>query len=264
MLTSVFAKSLRDQRWAVLGWSIAILALVSVMVALWPAIHDASADLSRLLASMPPAMKAVLGNADFTTARGFLSAQLFGVMLPVLIAILGISRGAGLLAGEEERGELTLVLARPVQRRRLFVEKAGAALLTVVVVAAVVFVILFAATRIAGMDVAAAELGGGAVGLALLGCLLASLALGIGGVTGSRTAALVGTVVAAVVFYLAAIFGRMVGSLDWLAGISPWEWSFGSNPLTDGPSLGSALAVVTLGVVVLGIGLWRFDRRDIG
>ena len=47
-------------------------------------------------------------------------------MVPLLLMIAAIGAGAGAIAGEEERGTLELLLANPLSRRRLVLEKTAA------------------------------------------------------------------------------------------------------------------------------------------
>ena len=47
-------------------------------------------------------------------------------MVPLLLLIAAIGAGARATAGEEERGTLDLLLANPISRRRLVLEKLAA------------------------------------------------------------------------------------------------------------------------------------------
>jgi ABC-2 type transport system permease protein len=51
---------------------------------------------------------------DITMGSGYLSAYLFGMMVPLLLILLAISYGARLIAGEEDRGTLDLLASLPV------------------------------------------------------------------------------------------------------------------------------------------------------
>jgi hypothetical protein len=58
MLRDVFTKSLRDQRWSLLGWSIGVVLLVVVEAAVWPTMRDMQ-NLDELLKGYPDAMKSL-------------------------------------------------------------------------------------------------------------------------------------------------------------------------------------------------------------
>ena len=77
----------------------------------------------------PDAFKAFFGlgdNVDYTSAIGYLNGELFSFMVPLLLLIAAIGAGARATAGEEERGTLELLLANPISRRRLVLDKLAA------------------------------------------------------------------------------------------------------------------------------------------
>ena len=83
MLGSVFAKSLRDLRRSFVGWSLGLAGYVALIVAVYPTIRD-NPDLNKLVESYPEALKAFIafgGQADFTSAAGYLGSELFSFMI---------------------------------------------------------------------------------------------------------------------------------------------------------------------------------------
>ena len=128
MLGSVFAKSLRDLRRSFVGWSLGLAGYVGLIVAVYPTIRD-NPDLNKLVESYPEALKAFIafgGQADFTSAAGYLGSELFAFMIPALFLVASVGNGAGAIAGEEERGTLDLLLSFPRSRTRIAVEKLAA------------------------------------------------------------------------------------------------------------------------------------------
>jgi len=57
-------------------------------------------------------------SVDFFSGTGFLEAELFGFTLPLMFAMLAITIGSKVLAGQEDEGMLELELAHPVTRMR--------------------------------------------------------------------------------------------------------------------------------------------------
>src|SRR5512138_2102423 len=125
MLGSVYSKALRDQRRALVGWSIGILLLVGLMAGIWPSFRDMP-DLERFLANYPEEFGRLFNIPAMTTGTGYLNAELFSIMLPVLFIIFAIARGARAVAGEEEAGTLETVLVTPVSPTRLLLQQAAA------------------------------------------------------------------------------------------------------------------------------------------
>ncbi|MCW5715296.1 MAG: ABC transporter permease subunit [Bauldia sp.] len=263
MLGSVLAKSLRDQRAATGGWSLAIAILIVAVIALWPAFASAMSELARFMTTLPEPIRALMGSGDISTARGFLSVELFAYILPVLVAVLSIGKGAATIAGEEERGQLELLLVRPLPRRSIAWQKALALLAVVTLVATAGCVVAIVGVLVADMDVAAGEIARAMLGLGLFGWFFGSLAFGIGAATGRKIVAI--AIAAAVAFaaYMAATFAPLIPALHWLADVSPWSWAFGDDPIADGIKAGGALGLLAGTALFIGLGIVGFDRRDV-
>jgi ABC-2 type transport system permease protein len=121
MFRNVFLKTLRDQRRSLVGWSIGVVILVLLEAALWPSVRDMP-DLQQFLASYPEAMRKLFNLEEFGTGTGFMNAELFSALLPVLFIIFAVGRGARILAGEEEAGTLDVLLVTPVSAVRLVLQ----------------------------------------------------------------------------------------------------------------------------------------------
>ena len=121
-LHSIYVKSLRDQRWQVIGFGLALGLMASLVVFLWPSYKD---DLA--LIELPPAIQALIGNdLSIGTAAGFINAQFF-TWTPALLIVYAITQGTGAIAGEETAGTLDMLLAQPVRRRSMVLAKCAAA-----------------------------------------------------------------------------------------------------------------------------------------
>jgi ABC-2 type transport system permease protein len=115
-----FRHALRRLRGQVIGWGIG-LALYGIMMAAFYDTIQGIEFLDDLLASYPPELMAFFGDiANIGTPTGYLDTYYF-VYMPVIIGIFSISVGAGLLAGDEERGILDMVMAQPISRTALFI-----------------------------------------------------------------------------------------------------------------------------------------------
>ena len=69
----------------------------------------------------PDALKSlfgITGGGSLSSGAGFLDAELFSFMIPLLVLVLAIGTGARIFAGEEDAGRLELVLAYPLRRSR--------------------------------------------------------------------------------------------------------------------------------------------------
>src|SRR5512146_735571 len=128
MLRNAFVKTLRDARRAIGWWSLGLIAMAALMIAVYPTVRD-NPDLNRMVEDYPDALKAFIafgGDLDYVSGAGYLGSELFSFMVPLLLLVAAIGAGARALAGEEERGTLDLLLANPLSRRRLVLDKLAA------------------------------------------------------------------------------------------------------------------------------------------
>src|SRR5262249_26953501 len=120
-------RGLRDHRRALAGWCFGMAGYV-VLAAIFPSIKG-SPQFGDLLKQYPDAVKSLFGlsgNVDIARGAGFIDAELFSLMLPLLAIVLAIGSGARTLAGEEDAGRLELVLAYPLRHRGAVLAKGAA------------------------------------------------------------------------------------------------------------------------------------------
>ena len=87
MLRNAFLKTLRDARRAIAWWSLGLVAMTALMVAVYPSVRD-NPDLNKMVDDYPDAFKAFFGlgeNVDYTSAVGYLNSELFSFMVPLLL-----------------------------------------------------------------------------------------------------------------------------------------------------------------------------------
>ena len=88
MLRNIFLKELRDRRRSLLFWTIGLLALCAIMMAFYPTIRDSPA-ISQYIESFPEEFMAFFGGElmDYTTPTGYLNAEMFSMMVPLLLLV---------------------------------------------------------------------------------------------------------------------------------------------------------------------------------
>jgi len=245
MLPSVLARTARDQRRSLAVWAVALVALVGMYLAFYPSIRG-NTSYTKLIDEMPKAYRAlfsVTSGADFTSAAGYLNTELLSFMGPLLVLIYGIGTGAAAVAGEEDRHTMDLLLANPVSRSRVLVEKFAALCGGVTMLMAVLWAAL--------------------VHLGLLGIEFGALALLVGALTGHLTVARAIPALLAVISYLINGFGQLVGWLRPLRPISPFYAYNGHDPLRTGlwPTGIAIVVATTVALVIAAAGAFR--HRDV-
>ena len=188
MHSSVFLKTLRDHRWPMLWFSLGLAAVALYSIMLYPIIAEAS-GLLEFMESLPEGLTALFGGAlDYSTVEGFLSADLFSFVGPLVFLAFTVSRGSAAIAGEEEAGTLDQLLANPLPRWRLLLEKSGALAVATAAVAVVFWSALAIGAKLAGVDLGYAGLTSGVLSIFLLGAASGMLAVMLSAATGKRNA----------------------------------------------------------------------------
>ena len=254
--------SLSAQRRALIGWGIGLAAVALTYAAVYPSIKQSAADLDKYMQNLPDAVRSIIGT-NYTSPAGYLRAELFSLLGPVLLLVYGIGAGGKAIAGEEEARSLDLLVTTPMPRGRVVVDKAITVAITLLALAALVFVVVIALGPPFGLEVAIANVASMCVMFFLLGLAFTWFALAVGCATGRRSwASAAGGGVAVVMYVLNAISPTIPG-LTWAQSFSPFRWYLEPDPLVTGIHAGNVLVLAAIATVFLGAAVWTFRRRDL-
>ncbi|MFI7573989.1 ABC transporter permease subunit [Micromonospora sp. NPDC049497] len=262
LLRDPFTKALHDARRSLVGWAVAIAAVGTMYAAFWPTMQ--TPEMTKALEAYPEGLLEALNYSDLTSAAGYLGSAVYGLLVPLLVAVFAIAAGARAVAGDEEAGTLDLVLAHPVGRVRLALLRFAAVAAGVVLVTVLLGLALVALRGPAQLD--SITLGGFAamtLHLALFGLAFAALAFAAGAATGRRAMALGAGAGVAVLGYLANSVFPQVEGLRWAQELSPFHWYLGGSPLVDGVQPAGALLLLGSAALLVAAGTAAFARRDI-
>jgi beta-exotoxin I transport system permease protein len=265
MLRNIALKSLRDIRRGFLWWSLGFIGFVALIVSVYPTVHS-NPGLNKLAEDYPEALQAFIafgGVVDYSTAAGYLGIELFSLMVPLLLLVAAIGTGAGTIAGEEERGTLELLLANPVSRTKVVLEKAVALALEVAGLGVVLWLALWVGALAADMDISAGHLGAATLSAVLLALAYGAIAILLGAATGRGALAIGGTAAAAVAAYLVNGLAPLVHALEVPQKLSPFYHYAAGDPLRHGLAIEHALLLAAIAVTATAIAPFLFRRRDL-
>jgi beta-exotoxin I transport system permease protein len=264
VLRNITVKTLFDQRRGLVAWTVSLVLLVAMYVAIWPSIQS-QPSMGDFLDKMPEALRSLfaMAGADMSTPVGYVQVELLSFMGPMLLLIYAITAGAAAIAGEEDRHTLDLLLANPVSRRRVVIEKLTAMTVGTALLAVVTGAALLGEGRLADMRLPAAEVAAAMLHMALLALVFGALALAIGAVSGRVAASRAVPAVVAVLAYIVNGLAPMVSWLEPVQKVSPFYQYAGHDPLRHGVSVaGVVVALVTIAVLA-GVAAYGFHRRDV-
>jgi polyether ionophore transport system permease protein len=262
-LRSVYLKTVRDYRVAILGWGIGMgLVMVSTMasVATLVTTPQAREQLISLAAQFS-------WNADVVavdTVGGYATFKI-GIFI-FLIAVWPLLAGSRMLRGEEDRGSLDVLLSAPRPRTRVALEKLAAIWTALLAMGVLIGLVAFAGGRKFGADFGLGDALLFGLNLALVCAVIGGLALLISQFTQEQGPAAGWTAGLLLVFIVLDMVHRVIPNTEWISRLSPIYYYSLSKPLVPsyGINPGAMLFLLALGLILGGASVWLFARRDVG
>ncbi len=268
MVGVVFRETLRRGWRGMLGWGIGF-ALIALVQAAVLADVDALKQFAELVASMPPFIMQMLGTSDAAflgTPEGYLAGRFFNVAV-VFFAIYGVSAGLNVTAVEEDRGIMDSQLSTPLARWQLILGK----MLAYALMLLGIVLITFAGVAIGLLlTPVAAEFDFGrlfevTMGLYMPGLVVMAFTAMVAGLVSSRT-----TVSAvAYAFVIVSYFINFIGGsasesiAAVIGGVSFFNYYNAGDIMKNGMVWSSVGLLVSASVLLVGLGMFAFQRRDI-
>lgn len=265
MLSSVFAKTVRDRRRGFLYWSLGIAAFIAMEAAVYPTVRS-DPGFKKLGESYPEAIKGFFsfgGQFDVVSGAGFLGIEAFSAIIPLIFIFCTVAAGASAIAGEEERGTLDVLLSLPLSRSRCLLEKLAALVVEAVGLGLALWVVLLIASPLAKMRVSAVELLAASLLAVALALVFGTLALAVGAATGRRSLAIGVAASLAVATYVVNSLASLVSWLEHLQWLSPFYFYARSDPLRTGLDLSDLFILLAIAAVFAAAAPFLFRRRDL-
>ncbi|MGE0056954.1 MAG: ABC transporter permease subunit [Dehalococcoidia bacterium] len=258
MRLAIFFKTLRDLRWQVAGYGLGLALLAAIVIFIYPSYSSQLDDFE-----IPEALKGFMGEEGYTTPKGFISAEFFS-FAPAVLCIFAIMAGTAALGGEEANGTLELLLAQPVSRRRLVLEKMFglvACTFAIIIVTAVGWLL---SVPFVDIDISYGALLLATAGIAPLALAFEAIALWATAALPDRKLATGIVTLVAIVSYLAAYLASVVDVLAPLRWASLFHYHDGTNALSHGLHPGGTVVLLLVTAVFAFLTLLAFERREIG
>ena len=255
---SVLAKTLRDLRWQVVWYGIGLGLMAALVIYIFPSYSGQLADIE-----IPEAMRALIGDVDYGTAEGFVSAE-FLSWTPLILVVFAIMGGTSMLAGEEANGTLDIVLAQPISRTRVAIEKLAGLMLGALLICCIIYIGWLVSVPFVNIDLGLGNLAVATFNVVPLIAFFQAFSLWAGVTLPSRGLATGLAVALAVASYFIYYLANIVDSLQPLQQLSVFYHYHGTEVLTNGVNWGGQALIVVLYAVFAGWALFSFQRRDLG
>ncbi|HUW77203.1 MAG TPA: ABC transporter permease subunit [Candidatus Nanopelagicaceae bacterium] len=263
MIWALVTKTWRDHWKSTISWTVGLFSMVAIELIVYPTIKRAGAGMSQLIESMPASFKSVFRMNDYTSGPGFLGAELFSMMVPLIFIAVGAAAGARATAEEESSGTADILLALPVTRAKIVLSKTFAALAVIFGLTVVLILSLVVGVRMAGLVITNSGLIGASIQTALLGVLFTGVALLIGALTGRKSIALGISIALSIAMFILYSLAPLVNSIGRTVWLNPFQWAIGGEPLLTGLSFGHTITLTVVSAALIFFAVLAFNRRDI-
>ncbi|GCE20792.1 ABC transporter permease subunit [Dictyobacter kobayashii] len=260
---SVYLKTLREVRIAILGWGVGMGLLLYAVLAAVPGLIATPAAKASLI-SLAGSFAWLAEPVALDTPGGYATWK-YGLTI-LILAIWPLMAGSRMLRGEEERGAMDALLSLPRGRGRIALEKLAA-----IWTALLLMGLIIALLAMAGGKSANASFGLGdallfSLNLVLICGFFGSLALLLSQFTLERRTASGLTGGLLLIFVVLDMVHRVFSNTDWISRLSPVYYYNLNKPLVPGYSVnvGALLGLVALNILLSGAAIWLFVRRDVG
>ena len=260
-VSSIWLKTISDYQTLVLITAAVMFLVQGVMMG--PMYASIPQETLATFDQLPEQLIALFGGGDMSTPEGWYSLETFGFMAPGAVILVTAVMGAGALAGEESRRTMALLLACPISRYRIVLEKVIPILLFAILVGFVTFAGVSVGSIIADLGMSISNIAATAALQTLVGLVFGSLALALSAATGRTSIAIYGAIGAALFFHLFNSLGALNQALADLAWLTPFSYYLGNDPLNNGMDWIDAAVLAALSTILIVLSFVLFQRRDI-
>jgi ABC-2 type transport system permease protein len=264
----ILRETLRRNWLPAVYWAVAMAAYSALVMLLTPDMAGLQAFLG-LLEAMPPAMLQTVGLSDptvLTTAEGFVGFAFFQQGI-IILSVYALLAGLNITANDEEMGVMNQLLALPVPRWRVVIERAVSFMLLTAVVATGAWIGFVIGKALNPLTESVDLFRMFQASLGLLPTLLTIMGLtAVFGVVIRRrniAAGAAGTFVAA--SYLLNTLGGAAGPGlgETLRSLSLFSYFDGGAVARTGLEVGGVLVLALMAVALIAVTVQVFARRDI-
>lgn len=256
-----FKQTLRRLRGQILGWGIGLGLYGLLMGAMYDTVTRIE-GVEEMIASYPVEFMAFFGDvAAMTTPTGYFGTY-YSSYMPLILGIFAVSAAAGLLAGDEERGTLDLVMAYPVGRGSLFWGRVFGFAVALGLIVLIGYLGWLAALPMSGMGVSALQLLRPFIPLYALMLLFGGLSLLLSLLLPSARMASMTAGGLLVANFLLLGLSNLNDSLLSVMRLTPFHY-YQMGDAMNGLNWGFALGLTAVALALIAAARLLFGRRDI-
>ncbi len=260
-VSRIWVKTVSEHQGLVIVVSYVMFLIMGVMIGLLYGLIDQA--IQKFAGQLPKTLLAMVGNGDLRTPQGFFQVETFSMTAPIALITVTIMMAARALAGEEGRRTMGLLLANPVPRSTVVLQKALAMVVNAVLVGFATFAGVVVGSWLGRLGMDIGNIAAISALATLLGLAFGGLALALSAGTGRTKIVVYVTSGVALAMYLVNSFLPLSAGLAGWAEWSPFYYFLRGDPLNRGMDWGSGALLAGLFVGLVALSVWLFRRRDL-
>jgi len=152
-MNAVILWELRRRRFFILWWTVGIASLIAMTVLAYKAIgHDAK-QLNATFDSISSSAGGFFGGSDFFSPIGYISSQIYYILLPILVIVMTTTLASSLMNRDENDNTVEYTLARAISRWRLLYSKTIVWLVVVAVICILTYFVTVVTAQMANLSI---------------------------------------------------------------------------------------------------------------
>jgi ABC-2 type transport system permease protein len=262
-LLTTFRYTFQWFRGQILGWGLGIACLGLLIVAFYDVFGERQADFMKMIESYPPEFLAFFGTdpTGMLSPEGYLGMYGFS-FLPIIIGFFTLMAGSSLIAADEERGRLDLVIAHPIGRAAFFFGRTLAfiaATSSILIVGWLGFCVLLNSSA---LGLTWGEMMLPFISALAQGLIYGTLALLLSMILPAKNMSAVLSGLLMVAGYVISSMASLNPGLEKTARLFPYTYFQGSEAFAQ-LNLTWLFSLLAVSAIMILLAWWRFSRRDI-
>ena len=266
MFKNVYLKNLRDMKNNLIYWTIGITILGFYISYAYSSFAEDIDVWNELLANFPEELMYFFGGSegmDMSTFAGFLNLEIFGLMGPIMLIIVGINSGTHIVAGELNNKTLEMVMSTSIGKNKYLFQQILVMVTRIVIISIILWSNFFIFSNLFNLELDLKNLTAIVFHLTLLSLSIASFSLLIGSITGNKSTTLGLSAGIAVLSYFINSISPMIKGIENIKYLSVFYYYKHSEPLINGVNLGSVSVMLFISLLFIILSFVAFKYKDL-
>ena len=237
-------------------WALGLSIYAGLIVSIYPSVKN-----SINFEAIPGNLRTAFNINEFTHLASFLSSQLLGIILPILLPFFGMIRLSNVIAGAEEQGRLDMLLGQPIPRWHLIVANFIVVAWWLLGIVGAIGVTVWTVAKALDLELTFNQAIRAAFMLWPTSLAFGALALAVSSMVRQRGTALLVPASVVFVMYLINVIGRLAPSVSGVRYLSAYNYY--GTAITDGIWWPGVAVLLVSTAILVTVATVQFNRRDI-